>query len=41
MDKAQTGDTVLREPGNVFYFFADLAAATVWYSARIGDRRRS
>ena len=24
------------EPGNVFYFVTDLAAATAWYSARLG-----
>jgi predicted enzyme related to lactoylglutathione lyase len=26
----------LSAPGNVFYFVADLAAATAWYSARLG-----
>jgi len=36
MDNVQAGDTVLSPPGNVFYFVADLAAATAWYSERLG-----
>jgi predicted enzyme related to lactoylglutathione lyase len=36
MDTEDGATTALRAPGNVFYFVADLAAATAWYSARLG-----
>jgi predicted enzyme related to lactoylglutathione lyase len=36
MDGTDNVHTVLGSPGNVFYFVADLAAATAWYSARLG-----
>ena len=36
MDGTDNVQTVLGSPGNVFYFVADLAAATAWYSARLG-----
>jgi hypothetical protein len=34
MDGTDNLHTVLGTPGNVFYFVADLAAATAWYSGR-------
>jgi hypothetical protein len=36
MDRADRERAGLGAPGNVFYFVADLAAATSWYSARLG-----
>ena len=36
MDRADRERADLGAPGNVFYFVADLAAATSWYSARLG-----
>ena len=36
MDRADRGRAGLSAPGNVFYFVADLAAATSWYSSRLG-----
>jgi len=36
MDNMESGHPALGGPGNVFYFVADLAAATAWYSARLG-----
>jgi len=36
MDRPDNVPTELGAPGNVFYFVADLAAATAWYSARLG-----
>jgi predicted enzyme related to lactoylglutathione lyase len=36
MDQRDSAPGVLAAPGNVFYFVADLAAATAWYSARLG-----
>jgi predicted enzyme related to lactoylglutathione lyase len=36
MDQADSVRAALKAPGNVFYFVADLAAATGWYSARFG-----
>jgi hypothetical protein len=35
MDRMESGHPALGGPGNVFYFVADLAAATAWYSARL------
>jgi predicted enzyme related to lactoylglutathione lyase len=36
MDPGDNLPTVLGTPGNVFYFVFDLAAATAWYTARLG-----
>jgi predicted enzyme related to lactoylglutathione lyase len=36
MDRPDSVRAELGAPGNVFYFVADLAAATAWYSARLG-----
>ena len=36
MDRADELALDLTAPGNVFYFVTDLAAATAWYSARLG-----
>jgi predicted enzyme related to lactoylglutathione lyase len=36
MDRGDSLPTVLGTPGNVFYFVSDLAAATAWYTARLG-----
>ncbi len=36
MDTEDGAVTALSAPGNIFYFVADLAAATDWYSARLG-----
>jgi hypothetical protein len=36
MDPADREGAEISAPGNVFYFVADLAAATRWYSARLG-----
>jgi predicted enzyme related to lactoylglutathione lyase len=36
MDHADDVHAEWAAPGNVFYFVADLAAATAWYSARLG-----
>jgi hypothetical protein len=35
-DQIDRGGAEIGAPGNVFYFVADLAAATKWYSARLG-----
>ena len=36
MSSPSPAPTPLGEPGNVFYFVADLAVAEAWYSARLG-----
>ena len=36
MDRADRERAEPGAPGNVFYFVADLAAATSWYAARLG-----